>query len=63
MKERILYRILSFILSQCMRFENWSNVMKFRSSGDSTSSRVEDKLKTIEVGHCMGDRELRDSSL
>ena len=46
-----------------MRFENWSNVMKFRSSGDSTSSRVEDKLKTIEVGHCMGDRELRDSSL
>jgi len=30
------------------RFKNWSNVMKFRSFGDSTSSsRVKDKLKTI----------------
>jgi len=29
------------------RFNNRSNVMKFRSFGDSTSSRVKDKLKTI----------------
>jgi len=29
------------------RFKNRSNVMKFRNFGDSTSSRVEDKLKTI----------------
>jgi len=29
------------------RFENRSNVMKFRSFGESTSSRVEDELKTI----------------
>jgi len=29
------------------RFKNRSNVMKFRSFGDSTSSRVEDRLKTI----------------
>jgi len=29
------------------RFKNMSNVMKFRSFGDSTSSRVKDKLKTI----------------
>jgi len=28
-------------------FKNRSNVMKFRSLGDSTSSRVKDKLKTI----------------
>jgi len=27
--------------------KNRSNVMKFRSFGDSTSSRVKDKLKTI----------------
>jgi len=29
------------------RFNDKSNVMKFRSFGDSTSSRVKDKLKTI----------------
>jgi len=29
------------------RFKNRSNVMKFRSFGDSTSSGVQDKLKTI----------------
>jgi len=29
------------------RFKNRSNVMKFRSFGDSTSNRVKDKLKTI----------------
>jgi len=27
----------------------WENVMKFRSFGDSTSSRLEDKLKTIRL--------------
>jgi len=32
------------------RFKNRSNVMKFRSFGDSTSSRVKDKLKTIVAG-------------
>jgi len=31
------------------RFKNWSNVMKFRSFGNSTSSRVEDELKTIRL--------------
>jgi len=31
------------------RFKNRSNVMKFRSFGDSTSSRVQDKLKTIRL--------------
>jgi len=29
------------------RFKNASNVMKFRRFGDSMSSRVKDKLKTI----------------
>jgi len=31
------------------RFKNRSNVMKFRNFGDSTSSRVKDKLKTIHL--------------
>jgi len=31
------------------RFKNMSNVMKFRSFGDSTISRVKDKLKTIRL--------------
>jgi len=31
------------------RFKNRSNVMKFRSFGDSTSCRVKDKLKTIRL--------------
>jgi len=47
--ERTLYLILSFILSQWRDFKNSSNVMKFRSFGDSTSSRVKDKLKTIRL--------------
>jgi len=34
-------------LEPVKRFKNRSNVMKFRSFGDSTSSRVKDKLKTI----------------
>jgi len=29
------------------RFKNRSNVIKFRNFGDSTSSKVKDKLKTI----------------
>jgi len=45
MRKRTLYLILKIILSQWRDFR--SNVMKFRSFGDSTSSRVEDKLKTI----------------
>jgi len=40
-RERTLYLILSFILSHAVeRFKNRSNVMKFMSFGDSTSSRV-----------------------
>jgi len=31
------------------RFKNRSNVMKFRSFGDNTSSRAKDKLKTIRL--------------
>jgi len=31
------------------RFKNESNVMKFRSFGDSTSSVIKDKLKTIRL--------------
>jgi len=34
-------------LEPVARFKNRSNVMKFMSFGDSTSSRVMDKLKTI----------------
>jgi len=33
------------------RFKNRSNVMKYRSFGDSTSSRVKDMLKTKRI--CM----------
>jgi len=37
----------SFIYFESVeRFKNRSNVMKFKSFGDSTSSRVKDKLKT-----------------
>jgi len=39
-----------FYLELVERFQhNSSNVMKFRSFGDSTSSRVEDKLTTIRL--------------
>jgi len=31
------------------RFKNRSNVMKFRSFGDSTIGRVKDKLKAIRL--------------
>jgi len=41
-------RIDSLIyLEPVERFKNRSNVMKCRSFGDSTSSRVKDKLKKI----------------
>jgi len=37
-----------FIYLELMeRFKNRSNVIKFRSLGDSTSSKVKGKLKTI----------------
>jgi len=35
-------------------FRNRSNVMKFRSFGDNTSSRIKDKLKTIRI--CVAGR-------
>jgi len=38
-----------FYLKPVERFRNRSNVMKFRSFGDSTSRRVKDKLKTIRL--------------
>jgi len=41
--------ILLLIYEPVERFKNRSNVMKFRSFGDSTSSRVKDKLKTIRL--------------
>jgi len=41
-KENLVFNFFSFILNQ-WRLE----VMKFRSSDDSTSRRVEDKMKTI----------------
>jgi len=36
-------------LESVERFKNRSNVMKFRSFGDSMSSRVKDKLKKIRL--------------
>jgi len=48
-RERTLYLIISFHLEPVERFKNWNNVMKFKSFGDSTSSRVKDKLKTIRL--------------
>jgi len=36
-------------LEPAVRFKNKSNVVKFRSFGDRTSSRVQDKLKTIHL--------------
>jgi len=41
------------------RFKNKSNVMKFMSFGGSTSSRVEDKLKTIRLCGRLSRRELQ----
>jgi len=36
-------------LKPAERFKNRSNVMKFRSFGDSTMNKVKDKLKTIRL--------------
>jgi len=44
--ENLVFNYLIY-LEPVERFKNRSNVMKFRSFGDSTSSRVKDKLKTI----------------
>jgi len=47
MRENPVFDSLIY-LEPMERFKNRSNVMKFRSFGDSTSSRsVKDKLKTI----------------
>jgi len=48
-RERTLYFFLSFTLSQFRDFRIGIIIMKFRSFGDCTSSRVEDKLKTISL--------------
>jgi len=45
-RENFVFDYLIYI-EPVERFKNRSNVMKFRSFGDSTSSRVKDKLKTI----------------
>jgi len=45
-RDRTVYLILSFI-QPVERF--LSNVMKFRSFGDGKSSKVQDKLKTVDL--------------
>jgi len=45
-RENFVFDALIY-LEPVERFKNRSNVMKFRSFGDSKSSRVKDKLKTI----------------
>jgi len=53
--ERFIYERENFVfdsliyLEPAERFKNRSNVMKLRSFGDSKSSRVKDKLKTIRL--------------
>jgi len=44
-RDRTLYLVLSFILSQYRDSRIGSKMIKFRSFGDSTSSRIADKLK------------------
>jgi len=46
--DKLCYLILSFY-EPVERFQNRSNVMKFMSFGDSTSSRVKDKLKAMHL--------------
>jgi len=46
MRENPVFDFLSY-LEPMERFKNRSNVIKVRRFGDSTSSRVKDKLKTI----------------
>jgi len=45
-RENLVFDSLMYI-EPVERFKNRSNVMKFMSFGDSTSSGVKDKLKTI----------------
>jgi len=46
--ENLVFNSLIY-LEPVERFKNRSNVIKFRSFGDSTTSRVKDKLKTIRL--------------
>jgi len=47
-RENLVFDSLIY-LEPVERFKNRNKVMKFRCSGDSTSSRVKDKLKTIRL--------------
>jgi len=53
--ERFICEIKNLVFDSLIYFEpmerlkNSSNAMAFRSFGDSTSSRVQDKLKTIRL--------------
>jgi len=47
-RENLVFDSLIY-LEPVGRFQNKSNVMKVRSFGDSTSSRVKDKLKMIRL--------------
>jgi len=47
-RENLVFDSLIY-LESVERFMNRSNVIQFRSFGDSTSSRVKDKLKTIRL--------------
>jgi len=47
-RENLVFDSLIY-LEPVERFKNRSNVMTFRSFGDSTSSRVKDMLKTIRL--------------
>jgi len=49
MSERELEFDSLIYLEPVEKFKNKSNVMTFRSFGDSTSSRVKDKLKSIRL--------------
>jgi len=44
-REKLVFDNLIY-LESVERFKNTGNVINFRSFGDSTSSRVKDKLKT-----------------
>jgi len=47
-RENLVFDYLIY-LDPVERFKNRINVTKFRSFGNSTSSRVKDKLKTISL--------------
>jgi len=57
-RENLLFASLIY-LEPVERFKNRSKVMKFRSFGDCTSSRVKDKLKIICVAGRLSRRELQ----